>query len=94
MIDLKDRHSIARSYFRSLIDPDGYECLVDPVDVFCWEPTASGTILGFKLEVGMSAVVGMVVGYQGSDAQRVIDVVYEACSPTCSSRRVGRLISI
>lgn len=41
--------------------------------------------LGYKLKAEFSVVAGVAVGYKGSDAQAVIDVVYEACSYTFSS---------
>ena len=80
LIDFKDRHSIARSYFQSLNDPDDYKCLIDPVDVLRFEKSFDKAYFGYQLRAGCSVVVGMVVGYQGSDAQSTIDVVYEVYS--------------
>jgi len=89
IIGLKDRHSISPSYFQSLIDPDDYKCLTDPVDVARCQKNLNFTIpiLRYKLEAGFSVVVGMVVGYQGSDAQTTIDVVYEVSSRIFSSKK-------
>lgn len=81
LIDLKDRRSIARPYFQSLIDSGDYKCLTDPIDIAC-ERILSVTFFGYELRAGFSVGAGIVVGYRGSDAQKVIDVVYEACSRT------------
>ena len=78
-VDFKCRRSIAPAYFRSLIDSDDYKYLTDPIDVAAYEVIASVGVLGYKLRVVHSVVASMAVGYQGGDAQKIIDVVYEAC---------------
>lgn len=89
-IDLNDRHSISPAYFQSLIDPDDYKCLTDPVGILRYQKDVTLLkLFGYKLEAGISGVIGAVVGYQGSDAQTVIDVVHEACPYIISSRSPG-----
>jgi hypothetical protein len=78
-INLKDRRSIAPSYFKDLIDPDDYECLIDPVGVG-YKRTVTYTTLGLKVEAEFSVAIAMVVGYLESDAQTIVDAVYEARS--------------
>jgi hypothetical protein len=86
LIDLKGRRSIARSYFQSLIDSDNYEYLGDPIDVAAYEGGINLPLMfGYRFRAGVSVVASVVVGYQGSDAQKVIDVVYEVCSHTFPS---------
>jgi hypothetical protein len=81
LANLKGQPSIARPYFEDLRDLNDYEYLIDPVDLACQKIiTCTIPILGYKIEAGFSVVVGVVVGYQGGDAQTVVDVVYEACS--------------
>jgi len=77
LIDLENRRSIARPYFQCLTNSDDYEYLIDPVDIGC-EGTITYTILGYKIEVRISVGIGGVAGYQGSDSQTVVDVVYKA----------------
>lgn len=87
VIDLKDRRSIPRSYFQSLISSDDYEYLDDPVDIAGCERAVRVALFGYELRAGFSVVAGVAVGYQGSDAQKVIDVVYEAFSRGFSSSK-------
>ena len=81
---IEDRRSIPRSYFESLIGSDDYQYLTDPVDLLACEKYVDLALFGFQLKAGLSVVTGVVVGYQGSNAQEVIDVVYEACSQAFS----------
>jgi len=83
LIHLESRRSIARPYFQCLTNSDDYEFLADPVDISC-ERTIIRTILGYKVEVGISVVIGVVAGYQGSAVQTVVDLVYEARPHTFS----------
>ena len=80
LIDLKGQRSIPRSYFESLIDSDDYEYLTDPIDVAACKKMAGVTFFGYRLRARFLAVAGAIVGYQGSDAQKIVDVVYEARS--------------
>lgn len=75
---LNDRHSIAPAYFKALID--NYECLTDPLDIFRGEATLAIPLIRYELRIGCSYVFGAVFGYQGTSAQKVIDIVYEASS--------------
>ena len=84
LIDLKGRRSIARPYFQSLIDSSDYKCLIDPVDIAACEKLVSVTFFGYEFKAGFSVVAGVAVGYRGSDAQNIIDEIYEACSHTIS----------
>ena len=86
LIDLENRRSIGRPYFQCLTNSDDYEFLIDPVDIG-GERTITRTILGYKFELGISVVVGVVAGYQGSAVQTVVDVVYEARPHTFSPRK-------
>jgi len=96
LADLKAQRSIPPSYFQSLVDSDDYECLIDPVDVVGCEKAIAFTIpiLRCKFEAGFSVVVGVVVGYKGSDAQTTIDVVYEVGFRTFSSQKSWLIDSI
>ena len=76
LADIKTRPSIAPAYFQHVTDSDDYVCLTGPVDVGC-EQTVTRTIFGYKIEVAVSVVAGIVVGYQGSNAQAVVDAVHE-----------------
>ena len=79
--DIIAQRSIGSPYLQNLIGPDDYNCLTDPVDLGC-QKIITRTFFGYKVEAGFSAVVGVAVGYQGSDTQAVVDVVYEARPPT------------
>lgn len=81
---VEDRRSISRSFFQSLNGSDDYEYLTDPVDLLACEKYVDLALLGFELKAGFSVVAGMAVGYQGSKAQEVIDVMDEACSQAFS----------
>ncbi|KAF9646797.1 kinase-like protein [Thelephora ganbajun] len=77
-IDLKERRSIARSYFQSLINPDDYECLTDPIDIKFCDKDLSLKLFGYKIKTGLSVVAGITIGYQGSDAQSIIDITSDS----------------
>lgn len=83
-IDLKDRRSTPLSYFQVLIDSDNYHYLTDPIDIKACEKLMEVSFYGYGFKAGFSAVASAVVGYQGSDAQKIIDVIYEVCSHTFS----------
>ena len=78
--DPEGRHSISRSYFQSMTNSDEYECLTDPVDLVACEKYVDWALFGFEFKAGLSVVAGTVVGYRGSNAQEVIDMLYEARS--------------
>ena len=71
-----------------------YECLNDPVDFVNTARKLKFPILpifGYELSWGFSCVAAAAVVYMGTDAQKVIDTVYEACSLTLPYSRT-RLI--
>jgi hypothetical protein len=75
---LNDRHSIAPAYFKELID--NYECLIDPLDILRGEATLTIPLIFYEVKIGCSYVAGAAVGYQETEAQEVVDIVYEARS--------------
>lgn len=79
---LNDRRSIAPATFKGLID--NYECLIDPLVISHGERTIAIPLIWYELRIGYSYVLGAVLGYQGTNAQRVVDMVYEARSLTFS----------
>jgi len=85
VINFKDQGSTSRFYFQSLIGSNDYKYLVDPVDVAACKRVVGVALFGYELRAGFSVVASVAVGYQKSDAQKVIDIVYEACSRTFSS---------
>lgn len=84
LVDLKDPSIVP--YFQSLIDSEDYEFFTDPVNFGC-EKIITLTVLGYKFEAGFSVAIGVVSGYQGSETQTVVDVVYEARPNTFSLQK-------
>ena len=75
-INLKGRRFTPLSYFQALVDSDNYHYLTDPIDIIAWDSPLMGmSFYGYGFKAGFSVVASMVVGYQGSDTQKIIDIV-------------------
>ena len=73
-------HSIPRAYFQAITGSDEYEYLIDPVDLMARGGNVKQVWFGFEFRVEVSVVAGAVFGYERSNAQKFIDLVYEARS--------------
>ena len=76
-VDLEDRRPTPRAYFQPAIDSDKHEDLINPVDR---EKNVDRGFFGFEFKARMLAMASLVVDCPVSNAQEVIDTVYEARS--------------